>query len=246
MKIGIVSDIHADPTALLRALEDMPSTDVLLCPGDAVSEYRFCPETVEILQQARVLCIQGNHELVLFGGRNPAYLKKCQANFAANTLDFLATAPVSRELEFDGTKILLVHASPWEPYDEYIYPGSVRLASFATLAHDLVCFGHTHVPLLHEPGLTTVTCPAWWSNHAIRTAVELTQSSIPGLGRRQFIVSRLTDTAYSSRASTSVHRSANAAATPGCVTWPWRVLSPRRSAGLSRNACSPLSANSIA
>ncbi|HJY79963.1 MAG TPA: metallophosphoesterase family protein [Candidatus Binatia bacterium] len=159
MKIGIVSDIHADPTALLRALEDMPSTDVLLCPGDAVSEYRFCPETVEILQQARVLCIQGNHELVLFGGRNPAYLKKCQANFAANTLDFLATAPVSRELEFDGTKILLVHASPWEPYDEYIYPGSVRLASFATLAHDLVCFGHTHVPLLHQAGQVTVVNP---------------------------------------------------------------------------------------
>src|SRR5262249_44643262 len=74
MKIGIVSDIHADPKALRRALENMPSTDVLLCPGDAVSEYRFCPETVEILQQARVLCIQGNHELVLFGGRNPAYL----------------------------------------------------------------------------------------------------------------------------------------------------------------------------
>ena len=96
MKIGIVSDIHADPKALRRALEDMPSTDVLLCPGDAISEYRFCPETVELLQQARVLCIQGNHELVLFGGRNPAYLKKCQATFSTEALNFLATAPVSR------------------------------------------------------------------------------------------------------------------------------------------------------
>ena len=55
MKIGIISDIHADPKALRRALEDMPSTDVLLCPGDAISEYRFCAETVELLQQARVL-----------------------------------------------------------------------------------------------------------------------------------------------------------------------------------------------
>ena len=159
MKIGIVSDIHADPVALRRALEDMPSTDVLLCPGDAVSEYRFCSETVEILQQARVLCIQGNHELVLFGGRNPAYLKKCQANFAADTLAFLATAPVSRDLELDGMTILLVHASPWEPYDEYIYPGSARLARFATLSHDLVCFGHTHVPLLHQAGQVTVVNP---------------------------------------------------------------------------------------
>jgi putative phosphoesterase len=106
-----------------------------------------------------VLCIQGNHEVVLFGGRNPAYLKKCQASFAAAALDFLATAPVSRDLEFDGTAILLVHASPWEPYDEYIYPGSARLARFATLSCDLACFGHTHVPLIHRAGQVTVVNP---------------------------------------------------------------------------------------
>jgi putative phosphoesterase len=159
MKIGIISDIHADAAALRRALEDMPSTDALLCPGDAISEYRFCADTVEILQQARVFCIQGNHEQVLFGGRNPAYLQKCQATFPPEILDFLATAPVSRDLELDGAKVLLVHASPWEPYDEYIYPGSTRLAQFATLSHDLVCFGHTHVPLIHKAGQVTVINP---------------------------------------------------------------------------------------
>jgi putative phosphoesterase len=159
MKIGIISDIHASPQALRRALEDMPSTDVLLCPGDAISEYRFCPETVELLQRARVVCIQGNHELVLFGGRNPAYFAKCQATFSAETLDFLATAPLSRELQLDGAKILLVHASPWEPYDEYIYPGSAQLDRFGTLPFDVVCFGHTHVPLIHRAGTVTVINP---------------------------------------------------------------------------------------
>ena len=93
MKIGIVSDIHADEPALRRALNDMPSTDLLLCPGDAVSEYRFCPDTVALLQDAKVHCIQGNHEVVLFGGRNPAYLKKCQDTFPAESLAFLANAP---------------------------------------------------------------------------------------------------------------------------------------------------------
>jgi predicted phosphodiesterase len=106
MKIGIVSDIHADARALRRALEHLPSADAYLCPGDAVSEYRFCADTVEVLQQANVLCIQGNHEQVLFNGRNPAYLKKCRETFAPEALDFLATAPLSRELEFGGTKVL--------------------------------------------------------------------------------------------------------------------------------------------
>src|SRR4030095_6799720 len=159
MKIGIVSDIHADPKALRRALEGMPSIDALLCPGDAVSEYRFCTETVEILQQANVLCIQGNHEVVLFGGRNPAYLKKCRETFSAEALDFLATAPLTRDLAFDGINILLVHASPWEPYDEYIYPGSTRLTRFAPLSQDFVCVGHTHVPFVHREGSVTVVNP---------------------------------------------------------------------------------------
>lgn len=159
MKIGIVSDIHADARALRRALEDMPSVDALLCPGDAVSEYRFCADTVELLQKANVLCIQGNHEVVLFGGRNPAYLKKCRETFAPESLEFLSSIPLSRELEFDGAKVLLVHASPWEPYDEYIYPHSTRLTQFSTLSHDLVCFGHTHVPLTHKAGQVLVVNP---------------------------------------------------------------------------------------
>jgi putative phosphoesterase len=159
MKIGIISDIHADVRALRRALEHMPSVDAYLCPGDAVSEYRFCADTVELLQQAKVLCIQGNHEHVLFNGRNPAYLKKCRETFAPEALEFLATVPPSRELTFEDTKLLLVHASPWEPYDEYIYPGSTRLARFATLPHDVVCFGHTHVPFVHQAGTVTIINP---------------------------------------------------------------------------------------
>jgi putative phosphoesterase len=159
MRIGIVSDIHADANALQRALEDMPSTDMLLCPGDAISEYRFCSDTVDILKQAEVQCIQGNHEIVLFGGRNPAYLKKCQETFSQESLSFLAEAPLTREIECGEAKILMIHASPWEPYDEYIYPGSARLKKFADLSYDLVCFGHTHVPFVERSGEVLVVNP---------------------------------------------------------------------------------------
>ncbi len=96
---------------------------------------------------------------MLFGGRNPAYLKKCREIFPAAALDFLATAPLTRDLELNGTAVLLVHASPWEPYDEYIYPGSTRLSRFATLTQDFVCFGHTHVPFVHREGTVTVVNP---------------------------------------------------------------------------------------
>ena len=112
MKIAIVSDIHAEPKALKRVLTDMPSVDRILCAGDAVSEYQFCAETVQLLQHVKAQCIQGNHEMVLFSGRNAPYLSKCQAEFAPALLDVLATAPVSLELEVAGTRLLMVHASP--------------------------------------------------------------------------------------------------------------------------------------
>jgi putative phosphoesterase len=159
MKIGIVSDIHAHPQALRRTLEDMPSVDMVLCAGDAISDYRYCAETVDILRRAQVHCIQGNHETGFFGGRNPDYLRKCQREVAPELLDFLASAPLSLGFEAAGAKVLMVHASPWEPFDEYIYPHSPQLARFAQLPYDFVIFGHTHVPMVHQADGVTVINP---------------------------------------------------------------------------------------
>ncbi len=159
MKIGIVSDIHATPKALRRALTDMPSVDRILCAGDAISEYQFCPETVEILQQAEVQCIQGNHEWVLFGGGNQHYLRKCEAEYSPEVLSVLATAPTTIELEAEGAKVLMVHACPWSPFDEYITPNSPQLAKFAEQPYDFVILGHTHIPMIHTEGQVTVINP---------------------------------------------------------------------------------------
>ncbi len=159
MKIGIVSDIHVHPQAWRRTLEEMPSVDMVLCAGDAISEYRFCADTVDLLRQARVHCIQGNHETGFFGGRNPDYLRKCQQEFAPELLDFLASAPPSREFEAMSVNVLMVHASPWEPFDAYIYPHSPQLACFAQLPYDVVIVGHTHVPIVHQANMVTVINP---------------------------------------------------------------------------------------
>jgi putative phosphoesterase len=159
VKIGILSDIHAEPKALRRVLADMPSVDRVLCAGDAVSEYQFCAETVQLLQQVNAQCIQGNHEMVLFSGRNAAYLRKCQAEFAPALLDALATAPTSLALEVAGAHLLMVHASPWNPFEEYILPHSPKLPRFAQLPYDFVILGHTHVPMVECVDRVTVINP---------------------------------------------------------------------------------------
>jgi putative phosphoesterase len=159
VKIGILSDIHAEPKALRRVLADMPYVERVLCAGDAVSEYQFCAETVQLLQQVNAQCIQGNHEMVLFSDRNAAYLKKCQAECAPALLDALATAPISLELDIAGARLLMVHASPWKPFADYILPRSPKLARFARLPYDFVILGHTHVPMVECVDRVTVINP---------------------------------------------------------------------------------------
>jgi len=159
VKIAIVADIHAEPKALKRVLSDMPSVDRVLCAGDAVSEYQFCAETVQLLQHVNAQCIQGNHEMVLFSGRNAAYLSQCRAEFAPELLNALATAPVTLAFEAAGARILMVHASPWRPFEDYILPHSPRLARFAQLPYDFVILGHTHVPMVQRVHRVTVINP---------------------------------------------------------------------------------------
>jgi putative phosphoesterase len=159
VKIGLIADIHAEPQALRRVLTDMPSVDRVLCAGDAVSEYQFCPETVELLQQVKAQCIQGNHEMVLFSDRNATYLQQCQAEFPPALLNVLAQAPVSWTSEEAGRRLLMVHASPWKPFEGYVMPRSPYLARFAKLPYDFVILGHTHVPMVEQAGSVTVINP---------------------------------------------------------------------------------------
>ncbi len=159
MKIAIVSDIHADAKALARVFDQMPAVDRVLCAGDAISEFQFCPDTVALLKRANAQCIRGNHENVLFGGSNPGYLGRCRAQYAGELLDMLAEAPTHFEFEAAGCKVLMVHATPWEPFSGYVYPGSPALPRIAKMPYDFVILGHTHIAMVEQAGSVTVINP---------------------------------------------------------------------------------------
>lgn len=158
MKLAIVSDIHAHAGALQRVLDELPPVDRILCAGDAVSEFQFCPQTVGLLREHRVTCIQGNHEHVLFN-RNPAYLARCREAHAADLVDFLAEAPETVEIEAAGARLLMVHATPWQPFSGYVRPGSPHLSRIAELPYDFVVLGHTHAAMVERAGTVTVINP---------------------------------------------------------------------------------------
>lgn len=52
-------------------------------------------------------------------------------------------------------KLLFVHASPWSPLSEYIYPDS-DLTKFINLECDVFFLGHTHYPFVLNKGPKTI------------------------------------------------------------------------------------------
>ncbi len=158
MLLGIVSDVHCNVAALDRALEDLTGrVDDILLAGDAVLQYRFSNEVMERVVSHGMTYIRGNHEAVLLGEHG----KRALANPAvrASNVAVMAGAPWSHERTVSGKKLLMVHGSPFDPYDEYLYPGSRGLARCAELEVDVLVLGHTHVPMATRVGRTLVVNP---------------------------------------------------------------------------------------
>src|SRR5438093_11637894 len=67
MRIGVVSDIHSNLTALLTVLDDMGPVDALWCLGDFVGFGPWPNECIELLRERGVQAIAGNHDLAAIG-----------------------------------------------------------------------------------------------------------------------------------------------------------------------------------
>ncbi|HZQ56728.1 MAG TPA: metallophosphoesterase family protein [Acidimicrobiales bacterium] len=159
MRLGVVSDIHCNIGALDAALAAMGDrVDEVLVAGDAVYEYRLSNDVVERLREIGAPYVLGNHEMVLLSPAGaPA---RARPEVRASNLEFLATVPTRLELTFGGTRLLMVHGSPWEPYNDYLYetsPGWARCEE-EDLA-DILVVGHTHVPMAARKGRTLVVNP---------------------------------------------------------------------------------------
>ena len=157
MRIGIVSDIHCNHAGLAAALEQMGPVDELLCAGDSVLEYRLGNEALELLRERKARCVLGNHEIVLLGPHGER--ARAMPHVRRENLDWLAALPLRVELEIAGKRILMVHGSPFDPWDEYIYPGSRELKKLGDVDADYFIYGHTHCQLAERIGKVMVINP---------------------------------------------------------------------------------------
>lgn len=147
MRVGLLSDVHANLVALEAVLDDMPRVDALACAGDVVGYNPWPGECVDELRDRDVSTIRGNHDTAVvknapfrFNRMARAGVEHAREQLTADQLDWLASLPTSRRV-LDG-QFALVHGHPDDP-DRYTYPKQFSPALLAD--EDVLVLGHTHV-----------------------------------------------------------------------------------------------------
>jgi putative phosphoesterase len=155
MRIGLVSDAHGNSTGLsvcLRFLKKQ-KVDKIYFLGDAVGYMPDWAGVFALLDEYDVESLQGNHDYMSITGvvdskKNLVY-KITPALVEENAL-YLTRAkawPSSITINVGKKELLLVHGSPWNQLNGYVYPDS-SVDSFEVMKADSVFMGHTHRPFI--------------------------------------------------------------------------------------------------
>ena len=149
MKLGVISDVHANRVALGAVLDDMPEVDEMVCVGDVVGYNPWPEECVEAVRELCSSVVRGNHD------RNVDTPARYQANRMAHAGLELASEQLSaeqkewvrslpRSVEVADGRILVVHDHP-EHVDRYVRPPDFTRMRPYLDEYDALLLGHTHV-----------------------------------------------------------------------------------------------------
>jgi len=168
MRILLISDLHANWPALQSITE---SFDACLCAGDLVDYGCEPAPVIDWVRTHVTACVRGNHDhmvaqnVVTVGQAGFRYLSGATRPISRERVSpadrrFLADLPVTRFLTFDGMRILLVHATPRDPLDEYA-PADLAFwqRRLENVNVDAVIVGHTHYAYELQIGKTRVINP---------------------------------------------------------------------------------------
>lgn len=151
MRIGLVSDIHANLPALEAVIVDMPPVDDVVCVGDVVGYNAWPAECVERIRSLASVTVQGNHDRAVETPERYAHNEMAKAGLehARSELNdaqrrWLSELPFC--VDIAESEYLLVHSHP----DEQRRGSYVRPRQFPEMRphlddYDGLILGHTHI-----------------------------------------------------------------------------------------------------
>ena len=158
MRVLILSDIHANLTALEAVLEDAKGEyDLVWCLGDTVGYGPWPDECVNRVRAVSTTAVIGNHDWAALGRMdvqdfNPEARRGVlwtAEHLGEDSRVWLGALP-SQPVVTEGYTV--THASPHDPVWEYVIYPAVAFANFEHFKTPWCLVGHTHVPALLHPG----------------------------------------------------------------------------------------------
>jgi predicted phosphodiesterase len=171
MRILVISDIHANLTALEAVLADAGQVDAVWCLGDLVGYGPDPNQCVKRIQQLPgLVCLMGNHDAAV-AGRIPVTSFNNEARLAVLWTQTVIEPQVVAYLKSlspneVADSIYLAHGSPREPIWEYVLDAHTAVLNFRQFDNPFCFVGHSHFPLKFQK----------------RNAQEVADLSIPVVG----------------------------------------------------------------
>lgn len=162
MKYAVISDLHANPAALKKVLEecDRLGVDQVVCVGDVVGYGPDPCGVLRILRERNIPTVMGNHDAAVACLRDEALMigiaqeavRRHHAEIGADDLAWLRSLP----FVYEGDGFAVAHANFQAPERMfYIYDARDARGSFVRRSEPLLFVGHTHIEALFAFGIAS-------------------------------------------------------------------------------------------
>ena len=155
MKLGLISDVHGDPTALELAWAHLTvlGADTIVCAGDVVGYGPLPDRAAAFLIEHGLASVRGNHDRWALE-RGPGVRDEFRGGTpSVETLDYLATLPFDLPVGGGGKVGVVVHGSIRDDM-EFVtrkdHPPPVLRGWLRDLGADFLVVGHTHRPFWYR------------------------------------------------------------------------------------------------
>jgi putative phosphoesterase len=180
VKVAVITDVHANLPALEAALARIETLGVetTYCGGDLVGYGPHPNEVCALIEERGIPTIYGNYDYAIARELEDcgcAYRDPHEREIGQRSVDwtlahanerarrFMHELPFDLRFDLGGKRVRLVHGSP-RKVNEYLFEDKPartfeRIAALADC--DVLVFGHTHKPWVHEyGGVLFVNCGA--------------------------------------------------------------------------------------
>jgi putative phosphoesterase len=169
--VAVITDIHGNLPALEAALARIDELGIarVYCGGDLVGYGPHPNEVCALIEDREIPTIYGNYDYAIARDLEDcgcAYPTQHERELGQKSVDwtlahtnqrakdFMRELPFDLRLEVGSTAVHLVHGSP-RKVNEYLFeekPASLYERLAAAEEADVLVFGHTHKPWVHDYG----------------------------------------------------------------------------------------------